>query len=208
MTLEVESIDPVATIEAWRASGLHLHDPVRFRSIEALARRAAVQQGAARRIIDARLMQWVAAYGESLDGTRGIGESIVEPAALDETANRHGLAQLIDQLGRDRLVNDDDSLTAETLQYLRSTWLRLSTDRRMTQAQATVPDNPGPLNSHHLVHQALQSMRTLSPGYLDHFMSYVDALLWLDGVNTDAGMPITSSQREAPPKRAARKKTS
>jgi hypothetical protein len=68
----------------------------------------------------------------------------------------------------------------KALAHFRSTWARLSADRRLTQSQALVPENAGPLNSHHLVHRSLTLMRELSPEYLSRFMSYVDALLWID----------------------------
>ena len=48
---------------------------------------------------------------------------------------------------------------------------------------AKVPENAGPLNSQHLVHRSLTLMRDLSPEYLNRFMSYVDALSWLDQAN-------------------------
>ena len=41
------------------------------------------------------------------------------------------------------------------------------------------PADAGPLNSGVLVHRALGLMRSLSPGYLQHFLAYVDALSWL-----------------------------
>jgi len=39
------------------------------------------------------------------------------------------------------------------------------------------------------VHRALVSMRELSPDYLHRFVAYVDALLWLEGVNGRGGAP-------------------
>ncbi|RZI95914.1 MAG: DUF2894 domain-containing protein [Variovorax sp.] len=78
-----------------------------------------------------------------------------------------------------------------TLGYLRNTWSRLSAERRLTQSLATVPGNAGPLNSHHLAHRALTVMRDISPGYLSRFVSYVDALLWLDEANSaPAAAPV------------------
>ena len=50
-------------------------------------------------------------------------------------------------------------------------------------------------------------MRDLSPGYLSHFMSHVDALLWLDDANAVAAVSSASAsaQRDAVQKKAARK---
>ncbi|VWX62988.1 conserved hypothetical protein [Burkholderiales bacterium 8X] len=74
-------------------------------------------------------------------------------------------------------------LIAENLAYFKSLWSRLSADRRLGESLAAVPENPGPLNSHRLVHRALASMRELSPAYLGHFMSYVDTLQGLEQMN-------------------------
>ena len=47
-------------------------------------------------------------------------------------------------------------------------------------AQARGPDNPGPLNSEHLLLRALQQMQAAAPDYLGAFVSQVETLLWLD----------------------------
>ncbi len=83
-----------------------------------------------------------------------------------------------------------------SLAYFRTTWSRLSAERRLTRSLETVPENAGPLNSHQLVHRALQTMRETSPGYLHRFMTYVDALLWLEQGNAGkAGEPVTARQK-------------
>lgn len=56
-----------ARLDAWRATGAHRLDPVRFGFIEALARRAAGQQGPARRILDAKLDALLTAYAEAVE---------------------------------------------------------------------------------------------------------------------------------------------
>ena len=68
----------------------------------------------------------------------------------------------------------------KALRYFRGTWSQLSVDRQMAQSWARVPENAGPLNSQLLVLRSLKLMRDVSPAYLKRFMSYVDALLWLD----------------------------
>lgn len=76
------------------------------------------------------------------------------------------------------LVESPGELKALT--YFRSTWSRLNVDQQLAQALAQVPENAGPLNSQRLALQALKQMRDISPDYLKRFMSYVDALFWLD----------------------------
>lgn len=71
----------------------------------------------------------------------------------------------------------------KALSYFRRTWSRLSTEQRLAQSAAKLPENAGPLNSQHLVHQSLVLMRDLSPGYLERFIAHVDALMWLDQIN-------------------------
>lgn len=66
------------------------------------------------------------------------------------------------------------------LDYLRRTWARLSADQRLAQSLSSLPENAGPLHSHHLVHRSLTTLRELSPAYLERFVAYVDALLWLE----------------------------
>jgi hypothetical protein len=66
------------------------------------------------------------------------------------------------------------------LRYFRRTWSRLRVERQLTRSQAQVPENAGPLNSDRLVLRALQTLRELSPDYLNRYMAYVDTLMWLD----------------------------
>lgn len=77
----------------------------------------------------------------------------------------------------------------DLLDYFRATWSRLSAERQLRQSEDRVPRNAGPLNSSSLVHRSLSLMRELSPGYLQHFLSYVDALSWVEQMNGAAGAP-------------------
>jgi Protein of unknown function (DUF2894) len=51
-------------IEALRTHGDDRFDPVRFRFIEAMVKRAASHEGEARRILDDKVTKLLAAYGE------------------------------------------------------------------------------------------------------------------------------------------------
>ncbi|WEY40445.1 DUF2894 domain-containing protein [Paraburkholderia sp. SUR17] len=77
----------------------------------------------------------------------------------------------------------------DLLDYFRATWSRLSAERQLRQSEDRVPRNAGPLNSSSLVHRSLSLMRELSPGYLQHFLSYVDALSWVEQMNGAAVAP-------------------
>lgn len=71
------------------------------------------------------------------------------------------------------------------LDYFRETWSKLSADSQLRASLEQVPKNAGPLNSSSLVHRSLSLMRELSPEYLRQFLSYVDALSWLQQMNGD-----------------------
>ena len=195
----VEAVNAVhAAIDALKTRGAHCFEPVQFRFIETLARRAAQQPGLTRRLLDAKLLRLLAAHGEAFAQA---GPAVSPPVAT----TRGPLAELVDQLARHAQLEPDGSPTElKTLRHFRSTWSRLSADRRLTQSLAKVPNNAGPLNSQHLVHQALSVMRELSPAYLERFMSHVDALLWLDQVNSGSALPGAETARAEGRKRPAR----
>ncbi|MDP9965189.1 hypothetical protein J2W37_002909 [Variovorax paradoxus] len=214
------SIDPAAVLDAWRAQGGHRRDPVRFRFIEALARRAAAHEGDARRILDERLAVLLAAYRGNLEEARHAdGLPAVRDASAKQAArpSRGPLAELVEHMARQAPPQGDDGAAADdavsatpelkTLRYFRSTWSRLSADRRLTQSLAKVPENAGPLNSHHLVHRSLMLMHELSPEYLNRFMSYVDTLLWVDQLNGSNGPAAANAPRAEGPKKNARGKS-
>jgi hypothetical protein len=75
----------------------------------------------------------------------------------------------------------------KSLKYFRSTWSRLSLDHQLSQAFAQAPENAGPFNPHYLVLQTLRLMRDTAPDYLEQFLSYADALLWLDQADSSRG---------------------
>jgi hypothetical protein len=189
-------------IEAWRERGDHRFDAVRFRFIEALAGRAAAHSGEARRILDDRVLKLLAAYGEDLQRAQGAdGDTAAQPGQ----PQRGALAALVDDVARHASSHGDGAaLDSKTLSYFRNTWSRLSADRRLTQSRALVPENAGPLNSHRLVHRSLTLMRELSPEYLHRFMSYVDALQWVDQANGNSASAGTDTPRAEGHRKTAR----
>ncbi|NRF67582.1 DUF2894 domain-containing protein [Aquincola sp. S2] len=172
--------DPGLILAALRERGAQRFEPVRFRFIEALARRAAAHEGAVKRVLDERLAALVAAYVEQHDTAAPAAACSPQRPA---PSYRGPLAELA---GAGRPAE------LQALAYFRSTWARLRIHRQLRQSLAKVPENAGPLNSHRLVLRALQAMREVSPAYLDRFMPYVDALLWLE---------LAGSARPEPPKR-------
>lgn len=167
---------------------------------EALARRAALREGDER----ARLLARLAAL-----------QAQARPAAAPPPARKAPspgpLAALLQDLrpaARPTGAGAGLAAESEMLQFFRSTWARLDAERRLHHALADAPENPGPLNSGHLVHQALQLMRGCAPDYLQHFMAQVDALAWLEDAQADAAAvakPATKAKAGSKPKAAARK---
>ncbi|KAF1045262.1 DUF2894 domain-containing protein [Xylophilus sp.] len=166
------------TLAAWRDSGADAHDPLRFRTIEALARRSEVLTGPARAQVESRLAQRIHTYAEALQAAA--------PSPPQEAPRRDNpLARLLADIRRQSPPAEPTATLASplelrTLQRFRSTWARLGTEQRLRQSLAQVPPNAGPLNSLHLTHRALALMHEVAPGYLHHFVAHTDTLAWLD----------------------------
>jgi hypothetical protein len=183
--------DHAAVITALRDRGAEHFDPVRFRFIETMARRAEGYQGEARHLLDGRLAEVLQEYGERFEQAQNRAEESV--GELESQSPLAKLAAYIAQRSSvDAVVRGEPdgksptSTPAETsaelksVRYFRDTWAKLSVEQQLAEALAQAPENAGPLNSHLLVLRAFERMRDLSPEYLNRFMSYVDALLWLD----------------------------
>ena len=201
--------DPLAVVAAWRARGAERFDPVRLHFIETLAKRTAAQGGEARRLLDERLRQLLSAYGEDFE--KAVPQA---PAAAAQPSPRGALAELVEHIARQSPLPEAPAPSGgavpiragtaspaaapaelKTMRYFRGTWSRLSADRRLTQSLAKMPENAGPLNSHHLVHRALILMRDLSPEYLNRFMTHVDTLLWVEQWQaSQASAPATRAE--------------
>jgi hypothetical protein len=226
--------DPLAaTMAALRERGAPGFDAVRFRFIEALARRASAHEGDARRLLDGRLATLLAAFSERFEQAQAQAVISLEavaarfPDSAGDLRRQHAagdlpalrrlvarleaplagnspLAELVRHIARQSsppppAPQDGEAAEAspepeagrlselKTMHRFRSTWSRLSVDQRMHRAQAKLPGNAGPLNSQVLALRALQLMREISPKYLDRFMSYLDALVWLERAE-DAGL--------------------
>lgn len=168
-------------LEALRAQGAPRVDPVRFRHIEALQRRAAAHQGETRRLLDARLARLMSSCEQAVAQAGS-----AEPKLRNQAPTRSALAELLAHLAGptadlgQRTPHAHAPNELKTVRYYRSTWSRLRLDQQMVQALAGVPDQAGPLNTQRLLHQALTLMRRASPDYTQRFMAQVEALLWLE----------------------------
>jgi hypothetical protein len=179
-------------LDAWHESGADRVDPVRFRFIEAMERRALVHSGEARRILDERLSALIGDYAGCIEIKRTAASSAhASSAPLPGHPTRGALSALTDHIARHASAPQWGDIAPRSapypelpmLQYFRETWARMSTEKQLRQSLAQVPGNAGPLNSSSLVHRSLTLMRELSPGYLQQFLSYVDALSSIEQMN-------------------------
>jgi hypothetical protein len=196
---------PGTTPSSSDAHGLRPLARMRARLAEALARRACAHAGEVRRVLDAKL----AAMQERFNTSSATPQGDVQRPSGAAHPPRGPLADLVDHVARQKAASGPLAPAAsraattsrpepgtaadpKTLQFFQRTWSRLSADQRLEQSRASLPDNAGPLNSHHLVHRSLTLMRELSPDYLERFVGYVDALQWLEQANEAAAQEAAS----------------
>ncbi|KWI46926.1 hypothetical protein WM05_14570 [Burkholderia ubonensis] len=189
-------------LDAWRASGADRLDPVRFHRIDALERRAAGHDGDARRLLDARLDALLADYADDVERAGDANE----PRDVAQARPASGaLAGLVTHIARDAQA-DRAGIDPALIDYFRETWSKVRTEKQYRQALDQVPRNAGPLNSSSLVHRSLSLMRDLSPGYLQQFLSYVDALAWLEDLAGGGAQAEKEAPRAKGVKKGARSK--
>ncbi|MDR8734295.1 DUF2894 domain-containing protein [Burkholderia pseudomultivorans] len=193
-----------AQLDAWREQHADRLDPVRFQRLDALERRAAALDGDARRLLDARLASLLDGYAQIVaragDAPSAHETSMADAVPLAPT--RGALAALVERLARDAPA-DRRGIDPALIDYFRATWSKVRTEKQYRQSLDQVPRNAGPLNSNSLVHRSLSVMRELSPAYLQQFLSYVDALAWLEDLAGGGAQP----DKEAPRAKAAKKGT-
>lgn len=199
------------SIAALRAQGAAEHDALRFRYIEALARRAATYDGSTRDMLDAKLATALAACRERCANTsapindtgtrqpRGatrLGELLARLSAPPPAAATNG------ELPPPPLAAVAAATTTalKSVQLFGAHWARLGVEQQLAQALAGAPENAGPLNSHLLVLRTLERLRDTAPDYLYHFVAYADALCWLE----DAERALPATQAALPGERKRR----
>ncbi|HWT38620.1 MAG TPA: DUF2894 domain-containing protein [Paraburkholderia sp.] len=209
-----EANDVQAMLDAWREQGADAHDPLRFHFIDALARRAAAHEGEARRVLDARLSSLLDTYAADLADHASRADTAGSFAAPCKPS-RGPLAGLVDYIAGQTIGHGGRAPSSpavheelKALDYFRETWSKVSAEKQLRQSLEQVPGNAGPLNSSSLVHRSLSLMRELSPGYLQQFLSYVDALSWMEQLTTGGGaQPAKETPRAAGAKKGARGKS-
>lgn len=205
-----------ATLDAWRGQQADRLDPLRFHFIEALERRAAGHDGEVRRILDERLAGLIASYARDLKkAARGRCKA---PMAVPDTPARGALAALAELIAGNAAARGSNPATdgmpsrsaifpeLEALGEFRDIWSAARTRSQMRQSLEQVPSNAGPLNSGALVHRAITLMRELSPGYLQHFLSYIDVLSCMEQMNGGGPLPAKNAPHAASTRKRTRAK--
>lgn len=118
---------------------------------------------------------------------------------------RGPLGQLVDAVAAER-GGTSSYPELPLLDDFQRLWSRVRTESQLRQSLAPVPENAGPLNSSALVHRALGVMRDVSPGYLQHFLGYVDDLAWMERVGERGGPTPDGAPQPATIGKRARKK--
>lgn len=212
-------------LDAWRGQGADRTDPLRFGVIAALAQRAGRYDGPVRQLLQDRLAARVDDYANTIASTDADIPEAEDAASIctDAGISSPGpLRELLDQLGAlqapaERFSDADDATAAPApartpmpvLDEFQRLWSRIRTDSQLRQSLQSVPEDAGPLHSSTLLHRAMTLMQEASPGYLQHFIAYADALSWMEQLQED-GMLETPSPRstgvKAPGKPRARKR--
>ena len=198
-------------LDALREQGADRLDAVRFHFMDALEKRSAGHDGEARRLLDARLAGLLDAYAADARRAAKAGDAAARNAGAD---NVRGLfVALHEQLASAAATRSDNAVPErgrapvrqemELLGEFRKIWSSVRTESQLRQSMEEAPENSGPLNSRALVQRAVGLMRELSPGYLQHFLAYVDDLSWIEQMNGNAvSMSRETAHGDAPKKRA------
>lgn len=216
--------DLQARLDALLANGADQADAIRYAYMAAVLRRVATQPEMTRQPLLAKLHVMAdefstyptlpqeaapqsATHSPLADLLTYIGQHALmqtaagQPATETVTVNRNFQRNFKNQTDGRR----PQAPELKSVAYFRNTWSRLSTEQQLTQTLAQAPENAGPMNSQHLVLRSLEVMRDISPDYLQGFMSYIDALIWLDFADPSRPAASRSGNGDVEKKRRVKK---
>ncbi|NJB93863.1 DUF2894 domain-containing protein [Xanthomonas arboricola] len=201
-----------ARLQRWRSQGADQLDPVRFHLMETLAARAGKQAEPVREVLEEKLGKLVDAYAATVKeaARRRVASAAAQPS------QRSALGALADRMaGHAALMEVDSRKTASAeatqfpelpaLEDFRRTWTTVRTASQVRQSLQDAPKDAGPLNSSVLVHRCISLMRECSPGYLQHFLGYVDALSWLEQLHSGGALASEDAAPVAPGKKRSKR---
>ncbi|MET0934654.1 MAG: DUF2894 domain-containing protein [Luteibacter sp.] len=175
-------------------------DVIRRHVIDALEKRASEYEGEAREVIDEKLARLRAA-GVVTPAAKAVSPAPSQMASLAALTEHMVSAAALREKGRRSSYPE-----LATLDYFQAVWSGLRTESQWRQTLVDAPENAGPLNSSALVHRAIALMRDMSPGYLQHFLAYVDDLSWLDRLSDGGSAAAKEAPRPATIGKRVRKK--
>ncbi|MEB1610247.1 DUF2894 domain-containing protein [Xanthomonas campestris pv. campestris] len=199
-------------LQRWRSQGADQLDPVRFHLMETLAARAGTQAEPVREVLQEKLGKLVDAYAATVKqaARRRVASAATQPS------QRSALGALAERMaGHAALMEVDSRKTASAdatqfpelpaLEDFRRTWTTVRTASQVRQSLQDAPKDAGPLNSSVLVHRCISLMRECSPGYLQHFLGYVDALSWLEQLHSGGALASEDAAPVAPGKKRSKR---
>ncbi len=192
-----DRLDALRRESAWRL------DPVRFRYLEAMARRLASQPAPVRRLLQAKLERALDDYAGRFEAARAATPGLrPAPRPATRAASRpvaaavscqplaqlnaylreasQGAAPATPQAARPGATEPAEGAELSSVRRFRQAWTRQRAQAQVAPAATRKPANAGPLNSHALALQSLALMQSLSPDYLRRFMLQVESLQWLE----------------------------
>jgi len=177
-------------LEQLRQNGADSFDPVQFRFIEVMARRASEQTDsrpdeAVAAVIERKAVAAVQHYKQELsdkiDGEQG---STLHPVEGDPGSSTLQLLKALNNsiARKDTALHPAEPANRElkSTRLLRQTLSRIGSQKRINLAREEAPEDSGPLNPQMLAIRSLSTMQDISPAYLNRFISYVDTLFWLE----------------------------
>ena len=185
-----------AGLEELRRNGRWRAEPARFRYLEALAQRIPTQAEPVRRLLQARFEARLAEYlalaneADAVVARRAVTKAPASPLAQLMQVLRDARPDPAVATGRDELAS---------ARRFREAWDAQRALEKLDLALSHRPAQAGPLNSHALVLQSLELMRSVSPQYLRQFVLHVETLQWL----AHADEQVSGAQR--PGKKSAGK---
>lgn len=191
-----------AMLDAWREQGADRLDAMRFRFMDALEQRASMHEGEPRRLLDEKLSSLLAAYACDLEAASP------KRAPTPGHESSSALSGLIGDLAGNTSSAGGKTSSfpeLETLDAFRRIWSSLRTERQLRQSLEHAPTNAGPLNSAALVARSITLMRDVSPGYLQHFLAYVDDLAWMEQLQATRAFTGSDTAPAVATKKRARK---
>ena len=179
-------------LDALCSEGARRLDPARFHYLERLSQRMCAEHGDVRRILAHKLHAALTAYAEGFRQAQTaagaelatLSGSAPQGAGALRRLNQHIRAATQASIGGGLGSDGDAASELRSVRRFRETWGRMAAEDQVDRAVGRGPENAGPLNSHGLVLRSLALMRDLSPDYLRRFMAHVDALLWLDHMDS------------------------